>query len=105
MGRTVAELRATLHTDELASWIAFAERSPLLEDRLDLLFARLCLLVCEVGGAKKRSGAPFTLQEFLLFRAPEAPKAGNVLEFFRARVNPLRIKKTGQAAAPGQPKT
>lgn len=93
MGRTVGELRATLQTDELAAWLAFAERSPLLEDRLDLLFARLCLTVCQANGVKTKSGGQPALEDFLMFRRKEAPQKGSALAFLRARVNPKRLQR------------
>lgn len=92
MGRTVGELQAVLTTDELARWIALNRRAPITDDRMDYLFARLCLLVCEVSGAKKKSGGRFTLDEFLMFK-PAPPKPKNPLEFMRARFGATVIKR------------
>lgn len=93
MGRTVSELTATLQADELAAWMAFNDLSPLSDERLDLLVAKLCLTVCQAQGMKKASGGQFVLGDFLLFKVPQPPVAGNVYEFLRGRVNPKRIVK------------
>jgi len=71
MGRTVAELTSVLTTDELARWLAFNRRSPITDERLDHLFARLCLVVTESSGAKKRGGGQFKLDDFLMFKQPK----------------------------------
>lgn len=73
LGRTVGELSATLTTDELARWFAYNQRSPITDDRMDYLFARLCLVVTESSGAKKRGGGRFTLDDFLMFKRPKQP--------------------------------
>lgn len=70
MGRTVGELTSTLTTDELARWLAFNRRSPITDERLDYLFARLCLVVTESSGAKKRGGGRFSIDDFLMFKQP-----------------------------------
>lgn len=74
MGRTVAELTATLSTDELAHWFAFDRHSPIGDERMSLQFAHLCLTVCQVAGAKKHGGGEFTLQDFVLFKPAEKPQ-------------------------------
>lgn len=71
MGRTVGELRATLTTDELAQWMAFSKNNPIGPERTDYLFARLCVLICNVAGAKKKAGGEFTLEDFLLWKMPD----------------------------------
>ena len=55
-------------TDELTHWIAFARGSPIGDDRMDHLIAQLCLLVCNVGGAKRRGGGQFSMDDFLMFK-------------------------------------
>lgn len=74
MGRTVAELTATLTIDELAHWFAFDRVSPIGDERMSLQFAHLCLIVCQVAGVKKRGGGQFSLQDFLLFKPAERPQ-------------------------------
>ena len=91
MGRTVGELQAVLTTEELARWIALNRRAPITDDRMDYHFARLCLLVCEVSGAKKKSGGRFTLEEFLMFKPK--PKPASPLEFMRGRFGHTVIKR------------
>ena len=71
MGRTVAELTATLTTDELAHWFAFDRASPIGDERMSLQFAHLCLTVCQVAGVKKKRGGQFTINDFLLFKPIE----------------------------------
>jgi hypothetical protein len=90
MGRTVGELSAVLTTDEQARWMALHRRAPLDDSRLDYLFARLCLLVAQVAGAKKKSGGAFTLEEFLMFQ--HKPKPANPLAFMRGRFGVKVIK-------------
>ena len=75
MGRTVAELNATLTIDELAHWFAFDRSSPIGDERMSMQFAHLCLTVCQVAGVKKKTGGPFTLDDFLLFKPSEKPKS------------------------------
>jgi len=88
MGRTVGELKAVLSTDELADWMAFSKHSPIGEERMDYLFARLCLLVCEVGGAKKQSGSKFTFEDFLLWKPPPKPMTDKelMMQMFGSRI-------------------
>ncbi len=74
LGRTVAELRASLGTDELAAWFAFDAISPIGDERLDYNFARLCVLVCELMGAKRRDGRRIRFDDFLIFKPPEPEK-------------------------------
>lgn len=74
LGRTVAELRASLGTDELAAWFAFDRLSPVGDERQDYALARLCLLVCELMGAKRRGGGAVRLEDFLLWKLPEPEK-------------------------------
>ena len=71
----MAELSASLTTDELAHWLAFDRQSPIGDERMSLQFAHLCLTVCQVAGAKKRSGGQFSLNDFLLFKPIEKPKS------------------------------
>lgn len=73
MGRTVGELTATLTTDELTRWYAYNQRSPIADDRLDYLFAHLCLVMTESSGAKKRGGGHFSLNDFMMFKRPKLP--------------------------------
>lgn len=91
MGRTVSELRATLQVEEMVAWMAFDTLSPLSDERMDINFANLCVTMCNAQGAKKRSGAPFVLEDFLLFR--EKPSDAKPLAFMRGRVSPTRIVK------------
>lgn len=73
MGRTVAELKATLTMDELAHWYAFDQRSPIGDSRLSFLFAHLCMTLCSAHGVTKRGGAAFAVEDFLVFDRPEKP--------------------------------
>lgn len=68
MGRTVSELTATMTTDELSRWMAYARTYPIGDERFDYLFANMCAVVCSSAGAKKRGGGQFTIKDFLMFR-------------------------------------
>jgi hypothetical protein len=96
MGRTVGELEASMTTEEFARWVAFHRRSPISLDRTDILFARLCLVVCQVAGAKKKTGGAFALEDFLMFQ----PKEAKPLSFLRSHLGALvqkgRKKRRGR---------
>ena len=68
VGRTVAELEATLSVEELASWYAFDRLSPIGDERADVLFAQLTLRTLEAAGAKKRGGGGFKVDDFMPFK-------------------------------------
>ena len=99
MGRTVGELSAVLTTEEQARWMALHRRAPITDERRDYLFARLCLLVAQVSGAKKKPGAAqqkpgpndFTLEDFLMWK-PKAPPP-TPLAFLRGRMGHAVIKR------------
>ena len=99
MGRTVGELQAVLTTDELARWIALNRRAPITVERFDYLFARLCLLVAQVSGAKKKPGGgqqkpgpnDFTIEDFLMWQ-PKAPPP-TPLAYLRGRLGRTVIKR------------
>lgn len=69
MGRTVTELTATMTTSELISWMAYARTYPIGdEEREDMLFARLCSVVANASGMKRRGGGQITPKDFVLFQ-------------------------------------
>lgn len=90
MGRTVAELEATLSTDELAHWLAFDRGSPIGDERADYLHAQLCALVAGAAGVKKRGGGDFVMKDFILFVPREFEKAE---AFLRRRFGHLVKRK------------
>jgi hypothetical protein len=89
MGRTVSELRATLTTDELALWMAFNKTNPIGPERIDYLFARLCVLICDVAGAKKKAGGHFSLEDFILWKPKDMRKP---IDFMKSMFG-ARLKK------------
>lgn len=89
MGRTVAELRATLTEREWLDWMAYAKGSPFADDRMDYLFANLCQVVCMAMGAKKASGGNFTLDDFILFKPKDYTTP---IEFMRAQLGHRVVK-------------
>ena len=89
MGRTVGELKH-MSTDELAHWFAFDRKSPVGDERFDYLFARLCLVVCQVAGVKKKFGGEFKLDDFVMFKFEKEKTAG---EFMREKFGHMVKRK------------
>lgn len=86
MGRRVPELASTMTSGELASWFAFDRISPIGDQRMDFLFARLMLLVCDAVGVKKAGGARFTFEDFLMWKPKPVMVNQSPLEFLRSRM-------------------
>ena len=80
LGRTVAELSATLSEHELAEWMAYYSLEPWGEDRADLRAGVIASAVYNAQGAKKRGGGQFAPADFLLFpeRRDDPNSARNV---------------------------
>lgn len=95
MGKRVPELAAVMTNGELASWFAYDRISPIGDDRMDFLFARLCLLICDAVGLKKiQGGGKFEFDDFLMWnRKPAVLENVSPLEFLRGRVSPKRVKR------------
>lgn len=93
MGRRVPELQSVMTQGEIADWFAFDRISPIGDQRMDFLFARLMLLVCDAVGLKKSTGGRFTFEDFLLWK-PKAPvnEKQSPLEFMRSLVGG-RVRK------------
>jgi hypothetical protein len=90
MGRTVSELTSCLTVDEWTRWLAYARTYPLGdEERDDILMARLCSVVVNSAGVKKRGGGHFSAEDFIVFKQKNFTSP---LAFLRAKVGKV-VKK------------
>jgi hypothetical protein len=69
LGKTVAELLASLDARELAEWQVFASIEPFGEERDDLRAGQVCATVANVNRAK--GGKVLKATDFLLYREPQ----------------------------------
>jgi hypothetical protein len=87
LGKTVAEIRATMTVAELLDWQRFDGESPLPDRRLDLHMAVQTSSLLNAW-VKRADGKHFTTADFMLFdRKPEGPPppvAGRLLDAFRS---------------------
>lgn len=90
-GMPVPEIQASMTTGQLASWFAFDKISPIGDERMDYLMAFLCMLMCQVAGAKPKSGGVPTIEDFLLFKKPPVPMTDK--ELFMSMFSGRIVKK------------
>lgn len=104
MGRTVSELSATMTVDELTDWFAVNKLCPIGDERMDYLFAHVCLRIFQAAGVKKpsafnRARAPdpndWQLSDFLMFnrKEPVVDSTTKPIDFMRARFGGRVVKK------------
>jgi hypothetical protein len=88
LGKTVAEIRATVSVAELLDWQRFDAESPLPDRRLDLHMAVQTSSLLNAW-VKRADGKHFTTADFMLFDrkpevAPPADVSGRLLSAFRS---------------------
>jgi hypothetical protein len=67
MGRTVAELEASLSASEWLDWLRYFALEPYGAPALDVIQAQLRSLIANIHRNEKARSQPFEAREFLLF--------------------------------------
>lgn len=59
---------ATMSSHEFTEWMAFAQLEPFGEERADFRAALIAMIVANANRDPKRKQAPYTIDDFMLFR-------------------------------------
>lgn len=86
-------------TDELCDWFARNRQIPIGDERMDYLFAHVCLRIFQAAGVKKsRSPSPpgpedWKLSDFLVFAKHDPQEEMTPLQFMRSRFGSRVVKR------------